>query len=195
MLSDPKEDMETLKDFMKTAGTLPALVIDIRGNGGGNDGYCWNLVSTLSYKPVDLVMHIIWRNSDFARRLADAKGVSKMPGTAKAEVEKLAGEACPPGLPPEILTPAFDEPRTMKYTIEPSGSVNYAGKIFLLVDDNVFSSAESFAAFCKGSGWATVVGSFTGGDGIGYDSSDPAEKRDDRQVFIHDGTKPGLDRQ
>lgn len=39
----------------------------------------------------------------------------------------------------------------------------------MLVDDGVFSSSESFAAFCKGSGWATLVGSYTGGDGIGID--------------------------
>lgn len=169
MLSDPVADMEAIKEFMKTAGSLPALVIDIRGNGGGSDRYCWDLVGTLSSRPVDLVMHIVWRNSEFARSLASAKGMVTMPVTAKEDVERLAVDAGPPGLPPEILTSAFDEPRTLKHTIEPSGTVNYSGKIFLLVDDNVFSSGESFAAFCKGSGWATVVGSYTGGDGIGYD--------------------------
>jgi hypothetical protein len=38
-----------------------------------------------------------------------------------------------------------------------------------LVDDNIFSSAESFAAFCRGSGWATLVGGYTaacGAEGV-----------------------------
>jgi C-terminal processing protease CtpA/Prc len=50
-------------------------------------------------------------------------------------------------------------------------SVNYGGRVFVLVDDGVFSSAETFAAFCKESGWATLVGECTGGDGIGFDPS------------------------
>ncbi len=46
-------------------------------------------------------------------------------------------------------------------------SVRYQGKVFLLVDDVVYSAAEQFAVFAKASGWATVVGSCTGGDGVG----------------------------
>ena len=47
--------------------------------------------------------------------------------------------------------------------------MNYQGRIFLLVDDNVYSSAESLAAFCRGSSWATVIGGCTGEDGVGFD--------------------------
>ena len=34
---------------------------------------------------------------------------------------------------------------------------------------NVYSSAEMFVDFCKATGWATVVGTHTAGDGIGFD--------------------------
>jgi len=58
-----------------------------------------------------------------------------------------------------------------KISVNPDNSIKFKGKIFLLVDDFVFSSAESFASFAKASNFATLVGTNTGGDGIG---SDPA---------------------
>jgi len=47
--------------------------------------------------------------------------------------------------------------------------VAYKGNKYLLVDKLVYSSAESFAYFCKTSKFAQVVGETTGGDGIGTD--------------------------
>ena len=40
-------------------------------------------------------------------------------------------------------------------------------KRWVLVDDAVYSAAESFAYFCKKTGWATLVGTATDGDGLG----------------------------
>ncbi len=37
----------------------------------------------------------------------------------------------------------------------------------MLVDDVVYSAAETFAVFAKESGFATLIGKTTGGDGIG----------------------------
>ena len=54
-------------------------------------------------------------------------------------------------------------------TINPDESKKdngYEGKIFLLVDKDVFSAAEGFASFIKHTEFATIVGSQTGGDGI-----------------------------
>jgi C-terminal processing protease CtpA/Prc len=58
---------------------------------------------------------------------------------------------------------------TASKTIKPQNSVGYKGKVYLLVDDYVYSSSESFAAFSKASGFAELVGITTGGDGIGID--------------------------
>ena len=55
------------------------------------------------------------------------------------------------------------------YTVGPNNPVGFKGKILLLVDNAVFSSSESFAVFAKTTGWATLVGTDTGGDGIGFD--------------------------
>lgn len=39
----------------------------------------------------------------------------------------------------------------------------------MLVDKIVYSASEAFVAFCKESGFATLVGETTGGDGIGIE--------------------------
>ncbi len=53
--------------------------------------------------------------------------------------------------------------------VKPNDPVGFNGKIYMLVDDKVYSSAESFAAFAKATGWAQLIGTRTGGDGIGFD--------------------------
>lgn len=45
--------------------------------------------------------------------------------------------------------------------------VNYTGKVWVIVDKHVYSSSDSFAAFCKKTGFATLVGTQTGGNGLG----------------------------
>ena len=48
-------------------------------------------------------------------------------------------------------------------------SIKFKGNIYLLVDDSVYSSSETLASFCKETGLAKLVGTKTGGDGIGID--------------------------
>ena len=48
-------------------------------------------------------------------------------------------------------------------------SIDFKGKIYLLVDKYVYSSSEMMASFAKESNMATLVGERTGGDGIGSD--------------------------
>ena len=57
------------------------------------------------------------------------------------------------------------------YSVEPLNKVGYKGQIYLLVDSSVYSSSESFAAFSKETKWAALVGTTTGGDGIGMSPS------------------------
>jgi len=56
------------------------------------------------------------------------------------------------------------------YEVKPSNeSKMLNGKIWILVSENVFSSSEYAAMFTKATGFATLVGTQTGGDGIGSD--------------------------
>ncbi|MCL6450573.1 MAG: hypothetical protein K6T75_04670 [Acetobacteraceae bacterium] len=167
MAADAGQDKAMLFEFFQSVRDLPSLIIDIRGNGGGNDDY-WtqNLVGLLGRaervrKPRSK-LYVTWRTGRFLKPFVEAKGLTMLP--------PVPPDAIPPGvLPPELLAPGFESPRHFEYPIDTSSAVGYRGKVFLLVDRGVYSSAESFAAFCKATGWATVVGGCTGGDGIGHD--------------------------
>ena len=55
-------------------------------------------------------------------------------------------------------------------TVQPAKKhTAFSGKIWLLVDEGVYSSSEALAAFSKSTGFATLVGTQTGGDGLGMD--------------------------
>ena len=43
--------------------------------------------------------------------------------------------------------------------------------IWLLVDEQVYSAADNFAIYCQKTGWATVIGNRTMGDGLGINPS------------------------
>ena len=52
--------------------------------------------------------------------------------------------------------------------VEPAAKrAAFHGRVWLLVGPMVYSASESFAVFCQATGFATLVGSRTGGDGIG----------------------------
>lgn len=58
------------------------------------------------------------------------------------------------------------------YKVEPSGEKKaLKGKLWMLVNENVYSSSEYAAMFTKATGFATLVGRTTGGDGIGFRTS------------------------
>ncbi len=48
-----------------------------------------------------------------------------------------------------------------------TGKKEYTGNIYVLIDKPVFSASESFAMFCKSTGFATLVGRNSYGDGNG----------------------------
>ena len=56
------------------------------------------------------------------------------------------------------------------HRVEPADQPSpFRGRIWVLVDESVYSASESFALFCQQTGFATLVGSATSGDGIGTD--------------------------
>lgn len=171
MLSSPTDiasDLATLRQFMAGCQNLSALTLDIRGNSGGSDNYWESLVAMLAPGPVSATCGVTWRASEFVRPFMKDKTADLLPEAPQSELLK-AQSAAYGRFPSEILSSEFVAPRSWARTVSPNKTLNYQGRVFLLVDCYVYSSAESFAAFCKGSKWATIIGSNTGGDGIGYD--------------------------
>ncbi|HHW58503.1 MAG TPA: peptidase S41 [Clostridia bacterium] len=164
LLADYKKDQEGIYKFFKEIKDYPYLIIDIRGNSGGNDMY-WmeNIVAPLIDKPLKTDYYMIMRNGEYINPFIKAKLNFSLP-TLKSTKE----------LPQNLNFPYDIKGNLGKFihftkTIPPKNPVGFKGKIFLLVDEYVYSSSESFASFAKATKWATLVGTATGGDGIGVD--------------------------
>ena len=157
-------DMKVIRPFLDSIKTYNALIIDIRQNGGGSSSY-WsdNLVPMLIDKPISWKTFNAYRGGAFAIPFIHARyRDSKQRPIKEIVKENLLNT------PPELMDD-FHYYKKSEEVIQPKDSTGFKGKIYLLVDQNVYSSSEMFASFAKSTGFATLVGETTGGDGIGQD--------------------------
>jgi len=161
-----EQDRQQVLEFLASVRDYPNLLIDIRGNGGGSEQY-WRqlLVAPLISDPVAWRWYVVVRSGAAVQEyMKNRLG----PGYYFLQV----GRGNLPRLqnvPREVFTEEYIEPIQLPDVIMPKNPVGFTGRIFLLVDERVYSSTETFAAFAKTTGWATLVGTVTGGDGIGFD--------------------------
>ncbi len=146
--------INTLKDY-------EALIIDIRGNGGGSDSYWQGIVSKLIKNDIKIHGYRVYmNNSEIIKKYTDARNLNLEPiGNLPVNKEKA----------PKETFKKFSNFEKIYYTIKPKNNLNFKGNIYLLIDENVYSSAESFSMFCKETKFATLIGQTTGGDGGGID--------------------------
>lgn len=150
------EDLYKIRKFLETVEDYEKIIIDIRGNGGGYDRYWENVVRLLADKILKVEYYSFFK--DGHRQNQD---VFKVKG---ATTIKDLDEEILESFPGEVKTD-FSFYKSYRISRAPSKLIDYKGKVYLLVDKGVFSSAEKFAAFAKDSGFATLVGEATGGDG------------------------------
>lgn len=154
-----KSEKETLYNFYKEIEEYPNLIIDIRENRGGSDLYWKNLIVAPN------INHELAYNRFSMFKLSD---VNKPYIDAKADQYHVA--------PIEQLSIRTDVNENdmnemSHYLMERSNvlpeskSKLFGGKIWVLTSEKVYSSSENFVMFCKNTGFATLVGTTTGGDG------------------------------
>lgn len=141
-------------------------IIDIQENSGGSDGY-WmlnlvrpNLKGPLSYQYYALM------KGERSRQYVEAYNIpvypiselplGQFPNINKQDIEDASHYATST-VTTDNMGRRSDDP------YEPL----FSGKFWLLVGPKVYSSSDAFAQFCKETGFATLVGSATGGDGMG----------------------------
>lgn len=154
-----ERDRNMLTDALKQYPNTKHIIFDISRNRGGDDMY-WmrNLVMPLGGDPSELEYRLYYRDTERISPYFSA--YASVPVSELTDVPDWVSELKLDRCILQVLE-AF-EPETSAEPLPGSDA-----KRWVLVSGNVYSSAEKFAMFCKATGWATLVGTTTGGDGIG----------------------------
>jgi len=156
-----ERDSTVIADYLSTLDRVEHVIIDITGNSGGSsDSILQNVIEPLGGEAS-------WTTYSFFHR---------SPLTEKFIIRGREDRVQPLSeLPEDAVYPKFAEELGMthfiadthQFTGNKSGCAPGA-KRWLLIDRYVYSSSESFARFCKDTGWATLVGTRTAGDGDNF---------------------------
>lgn len=152
------EDREVLNEFLENKEAYSKLVIDIRDNAGGSMDY-WKdfLLPELLTEDTSLVNHMFFKGGDKTTQILELENenVEAIENINLDELELTNKE--------DLKDFAYYKESPVEVKVKGEG---FAGYIFLLTNENVFSAAEGLASFAKNTGSAIIVGSPTGGDGI-----------------------------
>lgn len=156
-------DREILLPFYEEVKDYENLIIDITNNLGGSMRYFDELVAApLTKETLTVPGYQLFKGGENNETFLQIKK-----GVASGLYQPVSELPAMPKLNPEDAADC-DWFLREDYTIEPTGD-GFDGKIWLLVSENNYSSSEYAAMFSKASGFATLVGRRTRGDGIGTD--------------------------
>ncbi|MHA1906167.1 MAG: S41 family peptidase [Candidatus Thorarchaeota archaeon] len=146
---------QDILDFLGEVENYDHLIVDIRGNEGGSSSNWVNyLVGPLVNETQVLPRYLAYKNGTYIndyRRVFDHY----------QSVEKDIFES----LPPEVLRDDF-KIYNFSRPFDPINQVNFNGSVSLLTDQVSYSAAENLAIYAKESGFASLYGIPSGGDGI-----------------------------
>lgn len=152
-----EEDRKILTGLYEKYSGYENVIFDLTDNGGGGMPYFDDLIMAPNIDhtcTADTYQFV--KNGSYNRKFMDFseyKSVSEVPELPRLNQEDLSG---------------LDLFVADTYKVEPSGEKKaLKGKLWMLVNENVYSSSEYAAMFTKATGFATLVGRTTGGDGIG----------------------------
>lgn len=154
-----------LEDFFASIAQEEHLIIDVRGNGGGSDG-AWMS---------GIVPFLAQQEYEFTRFFAAKSGALNL--WLEPEFDKSRGRFTRynddswqkefPYISPDMVT-GMDVFLKVSSTLRCADVPDkFHGKIWVLVDKYCYSATDELACFCKEMGFATLVGTETGGNGKG----------------------------
>lgn len=158
-----EKDREILFNFYQEVENYEHLIFDITSNGGGASYYFDDLIVAPNIEETLAVPSYLFLMGGTNNRLfirPRSYGFQK--------ISKLNQDDLPYMNEDDLKK--FDYFIRLEEKIEPLNEEKmFKGKIWLLVSEDNYSASERAAMFSKSSGFATLVGERTGGDGIGTD--------------------------
>ncbi len=158
-MSKYDESKKALFDFYEQVQDYEHVIFDLTGNGGGGSVYFDDLIAAPNIdEPLKVDTYFLMKDGEhnlsyFEKEMfAPSAPLAEMPRMNQEDLQELSLAL----LQENVVMPLYEE-KLLK------------GKLWMLVDGAVFSSSEYAAMMTKASGFATLVGTTTGGDGIGTD--------------------------
>ena len=160
-----EEHRAELSAFLTENKDAPHLILDIRGNGGGATDTWMSVVALLLAQPASAESLLGFQRGALNLWIDEAfqnpNDCFDQVYTDDSWAEELSGT-------PDPAMYEMDTIVKMIHSVHPAeDSVQFGGKIWLLVDEGVYSASEELAIFSKQTGFATLVGTTTGGNGTG----------------------------
>ena len=161
-----ERDHDDIASWLKEHINDEAIILDIRGNGGGNGMYWYSNI--LAYLLNEDVMNTAYGFiSDFPED-PDCAFMEDIREKASPEEREMV-YSLPKFEPGPVLDEALLYKSTTMWPKDEENCLGYEGKIYLLTDGGTGSAAAGLAYFCKVSGFATIVGKTTNADsGSGF---------------------------
>lgn len=154
-----------LDEFLSSIKDKAHLIVDITGNTGGSTTPWASLVAALTGETLTCDMFLGAKAG--ALNLALNPQFTNPRFTDAHVYEDDSWREDFPYIQPEYVD-GMDLLLKTTTQIGPNDTCNgFQGKVWLLVSGNCYSSSDQFAFFCKDTGFATLVGTPTGGNGMG----------------------------
>ena len=156
-----ERDRDFISDYLTSLGDVEIehIIFDISGNSGGNDLYWQNNIVAPFGGTYEWSNYLYLRDTELTRSYF-FDDFNPLP------VSSVTDHTLPSFVRELELTHVIQD-RSQLISEAVLGENALTAKRWVIIDNRVYSSADSFTAFCKATGWATLVGQTTLGDGQG----------------------------
>ena len=147
------------KQYYKKIKNYKNIIFDIRNNSGGSTSYYEKyIIDYLLNNQIKYDETYLLNNTN-----TNTKFMSE---SVKKTIKPITH--IPIKILDEKLINSFDSFNIIENVYYPNEEKNigFNGKIYLLVSNSVYSASEALTYLCKETGFATIIGTNTGGDGI-----------------------------